>query len=252
MDWSHMDWQAVWEEEFAAREMSQGKRLRDDETELAFWERLAPRYDERHRLNEEVPGLLAYLHRAVGIGVFVREIGPGTGNFTIPLARTASRWEGIEFAPPMQREVERKIAAEGWTHVRIRSGKWEDIAIDEPADVLLAVNSLYRVERLQAAIDKMIRTTRRALVLVRTLQYRETPQARYAGATRHVHPDMYLMVNMLWARGMTVELRSFPFVRKYYADGGEDIAAPLDGQDEHGAYRLLNEEVVTAYVPLRE
>ncbi len=251
MDWTHMDWQAVWAEEFAAREASQGKRLRDDAVELAFWERLAPQYDTRHRLNEEVPGLVDYLQQVLGAGRFVREIGPGTGNFTMPLARTAARWEGIEFAPPMQRQVEKKIAAAGWTHVHIRSGKWEDIVIDEPADVLLAVNSLYRIERLQEAIDKMVHTTREALVLVRTLQYRESALQRYAGAKGHVHPDFYLMVNMLWAHGLPVEIRAFPFMRKYYADGGEDIAIRIDGEDAHGAYRLLEETVMTAYVSLR-
>lgn len=249
MDFTHMDWQAVWEEEFAKREISQGKRLRDDTSELAFWEQLAPYYDEKHRLDKEVPGLLSYLKKVVGTG-FVREIGPGTGNFTIPLAKETARWEGIEFSSAMQKEVERKIMQAGWHHIRIRSGKWEDISIEEPADVLLAVNSLYRMERLQDALDKMIRTTREKLILVRTLQYQESVAMRFAGAVGHVYPDFYLMVNMLWARGFDVEVRFFPFWRKYDTKGMEGIEASLDSQDEKGRYRLLKERVATACVSL--
>lgn len=247
MDFTHMDWQAVWEEEFAKRELSQGKRLRDDRAELAFWEQLAPHYDEKHRLDEEVPGLLFYLKKAIGTGVFVREIGPGTGNFTLSLASHAAQWEGIEFSPAMQKEVERKITQAGWHHIRIRSGKWEDISIEEVADVLLAVNSLYRMERLQDALDKMIRTTRKKLILVRTLQYQESVAKRFAGVVGHVYPDFYLMVNMLWARGLDVEVRSFPFWRKYHIEGMEESC---NGEDEKGRYQLLKERVVTACVLL--
>ena len=247
MDWSHTDWQAVWEAEFAAREQSQGKRLRDDKAELAFWEELAPRYDERHRLNEEVPGLLDYLRQAVGSGGFVREIGPGTGNFTVPLARSAARWEGIEFAPPMQREVEKKVRREGLTHVRIRSGKWEDIAVDEPADILLAVNSLYRMEDIAAAFAKMLATTTEKLILVRTLQYYKSAADRYRGVAAQVHPDIYVWINMMWAQGLATDVRNFSFLRKYYADGRENVRQdPANGEDEYGVYRCVPETVVVA------
>ena len=253
MDWRTLDWHEIWAGEFAARQAAQGKRFTDDAEELAFWEALAPHYDERHRLNEEVPGLVDYLIEQIGTQRFVREIGPGTGNFTVPLAPYAARWEGIEFAPPMQREVEKKLRRDGLTHVRIRSGKWEDIAVDEPADILLAVNSLYRMEDIAAAFAKMLATTTEKLIFVRTLQYYESAADRYRGVAAQVHPDIYVWINMMWAQGLATDVRNFSFLRKYYADGRENVRQdPATGEDEYGVYRCVPETVVVATAQVKQ
>lgn len=247
MNWQALDWQQIWEGAFAARKVTQGARFTNDEAELAFWDQLAPQYDERHRLNEEVPGLVAYLAGQIGAQRFVREIGPGTGNFTLPLAPYAARWEGIEFAPAMQREVEMKLSAARLGHVAIRGGKWEDVVIDESADVLLAVNSLYRVQDMAAALAKMMATTKERIVLVRTLQYDVSAAARYRGKPAQVHPDIYIWINMMWAQGLAVDVKTFPFQRKYYADGHEDVwQGEPAGYDEYGAYHGVAEMVVVA------
>lgn len=220
MRWYDIDWNGMWQQEMKARDACPNERLFNDEVERQFWEQLAPNYDERHGLDKEVPGLLDYLREQIGVVNYVREIGPGTGNFTIPLASLAQRWEGIDFSADMLNQLRRKLKQFGLFHVATRHGKWEAVDITDEADVLLAVNSLYRVYDIELALEKMIRTTKQRLVLVRTLQYMNPDQRQDDAA---LYPDWYVLASWFWQHGWITDVRHFSFQRAWSIADGKQV-----------------------------
>lgn len=144
--------------EAAAREL----RL-DTEREVARWRRLADRYD-RNALHTSAPDFVAGVAALVQPGESVLEIGPGTGGFTLPVALRAGSVLGVDLSDAMRAALERKLAEAGNSNVRLIGGEWPDVEV-QPHDVVLAVNSLYRVAEIGACIEAMTRVARRRVLV---------------------------------------------------------------------------------------
>jgi 2-polyprenyl-3-methyl-5-hydroxy-6-metoxy-1,4-benzoquinol methylase len=136
----------------------------DEQTDLAFWEQVAPTYDEG-ALAVRVPAVLERIRGLVRPGASVLDVGAGTGAFALPLATLASRVTAIDYSPAMLRILGLKLAATGTQNVRPVLARWED-AVVEPHDVVLTANALYRTADLRSALRKMIDLGRRRGIIV--------------------------------------------------------------------------------------
>src|SRR5213592_4016029 len=55
-------------------------------------------------------------------GERVLEVGPGTGHYTLPVARRVARLDAFDLQPEMLRTVERRAAREGIENIATRQG----------------------------------------------------------------------------------------------------------------------------------
>ena len=142
---------ALWrEEQHAATDRS--RRL-DDAVDLAVWPELAPNYDGPDTQTKRAPDLLRRVLELVPPGTSVLDIGAGTGNYAIPLARRACTVTALEYSPDMLAVLTRKLTQQGVVGVAPLPGKWEDTPL-APHDYVLAANCLYRTTDLRYALKR--------------------------------------------------------------------------------------------------
>jgi len=159
----------------------------DERIDLAFWERVAADYDAG-ALPKRVPAVLDRVRELIPHGSSLLEFGAGTGAFTVPLARVASRVTAVDYSPAMLRVLDARIHTDpALQHVRTVLSRWEDADV-EPHDVTFAANSLYRVRDLRRVLDKMLRATRRRGVVVWSVGRQDAPQQLVRDL---VQPDRY-------------------------------------------------------------
>ncbi len=134
--------------------------------ERYFWEQRAATYDEVGSLARAAPTVVQHVVNLVPPGATVLEIGPGTGEFTLPVARVAERVTAIDLSAHMLKEMRRKLYAEGIANVTSIVAEWEDADVS-PHDIVLSINSLYRLWHPRAALSKMVEcATRRGIIVV--------------------------------------------------------------------------------------
>jgi hypothetical protein len=148
-------------------ELQRGSRYRasrlDPEAEEARWRGLARDYN-RNALHTSAPAFVRYLAEQVRPGETVFEIGPGTGGFTIPVAARAERVLALDLSPAMLALLRLDLERRRIANVETRRGEWPEV--EAPAhDVVLAVNSLYRVLDIRRCIERMTAAARRRVVV---------------------------------------------------------------------------------------
>jgi len=83
----------------------------------------------------------------------VLEFGPGTGNYTAPLARRCARMVTVEVSETMQEHLRGRLAEEGLENVEIRLGRLEDrVDPAERFDGVLAMGPLHYVRDLKEGL----------------------------------------------------------------------------------------------------
>lgn len=89
-------------------------------------------------------------------GSRIVEYGPGTGHYTLPLARRCAGVVAVEPSAEMRRYLGERLAREGIDNVEIREGLIEDGAgPSERFDGALAVGPLYYVRDLQPTLSAL-------------------------------------------------------------------------------------------------
>jgi SAM-dependent methyltransferase len=135
----------------------------DAEAERARWQRMAPAYN-RNALHVNAPAFAHAIAAMVRPGETVLEIGPGTGGFTVPVAGRAARVLAVDMSDAMLGVLRAELAAGGIENVETMLGEWPDVTVPVH-DVVLAVNSLYRVLDVRTAIERMSATARRRVIV---------------------------------------------------------------------------------------
>ena len=83
----------------------------------------------------------------------VLEFGPGTGNYTVPLARRCARMVTVEVSETMQEHLRGRLAEEGLENVETRLGRLEDrVDQAERFDGVLAMGPLHYVRDLEKGL----------------------------------------------------------------------------------------------------
>ena len=215
-----IDIEELWQKDQGWDAERKSGRKFDDKAELDFWEKTAPTYSEQYNLYRDVPQLALNLKNFFGDGQKIIDLGCGSGNFSIPLAKYSKEILALDFSPAMLRQLDISMKKERCDNIRMVCSKWEDYTEDYEADYVLAVNSLYRVCYMRQVLSKINRYGRKGFVIIRTLL---RPQMyslyRDLGITYRYNNDYILIPMMLWNMGINAEVKFTGYIRrKLYSD----------------------------------
>jgi SAM-dependent methyltransferase len=135
----------------------------DAEGERARWRQTAAAYN-RNALHVTAPAFAQHVAALVQPGDTVLEIGPGTGGFTVPVARRAARVLAVDVSDAMLDALRAELAARGIANVETVEGEWPNVSVPVH-DVVVAVNSLYRILDIRTTIERMTAAARRRVVV---------------------------------------------------------------------------------------
>jgi len=198
------------------------------ESAETLWERLATWYDLWSAHNDYVERVLPRLLELAGPAERILEIGPGTGAFTLPLARSAAELVVIEPSSNMCAALRKNLAQAGASNVTIIQQRAED-AVNEVAgqfDLALASHSLYDVRALATLIERLLRLAQHTVILMGTGDRRDWYQSlhrRLKGGERQPSPHFGDFYPVLLERGIYADVEILPTSYNYVFDSDEDM-----------------------------
>lgn len=190
------------------------------ESEEQTWQRLASWYDDWARHNDYValvlPRLLAYVNTASR----VLEIGPGSGAFTLPLARVVKQVVALEPSASMRQILTHKLDEAWLTNVRIVPCKVEDglAELDGEFDLAFASHSLYNVEPIDAVMRDLLRIARRIVILMGTgdeVDWQRALYLQFRGKPRTLPPSFREFYPLLMEMGVYADVEILPTSYNY-------------------------------------
>lgn len=159
-----MDALRQWQERVLTYRSERGK---PDEQ---VWQSTASWYDRWVGHNDYVALVLPRLQRMVTSTSRVLEVGPGTGAFTLPLARSVAELVAVEPSPHMAAVLQGHLKREGMDNVRLLPLRIEDAVEDlqGPFDLALASHSLYNVLPIHHVVRSLVRLATWTVILTGT------------------------------------------------------------------------------------
>jgi len=133
----------------------------------AHWNRRAAGFDSDFGHSIRTPAERAAWDRILGLVVRGRapldalDVGCGTGFLSLELAARGHRVTGIDFAPQMLAEAQRKAATQEGLAVRFEEGDAEALRFSDASfDLVITRHVLWTLPHPEAAIDEWIRVLR--------------------------------------------------------------------------------------------
>jgi len=225
-----IDWNQVWKLTLLASR--QGSPENGYEKEEA-----AERYDrsEGIRLDGE--------RRATALEVepscSVLDIGAGPGTLALPLARRVRQVTAVEPSLAMVKRLEKHIAEEGISNIRILPRKWEDLSTEEVGehDLVIASYSLSFLD-MREALLKMDRLAKRQVILYWFAgvpsweRIRVDLYPRIFGREHVCHPMSDLLYNLLYSLGIHADVQvlqgtAFPRIYESMDEGISELRRAL-------------------------
>lgn len=161
-------WATLWREARDSSPMVR-RRCRSEIESIAYWSRRAPQFARQTggpRGGGGYPDVVRFLEDegALEPGISVLDIGAGSGNLALPLARKGSRVTALEPAETMREVLRQRAAAENLTNISFINSAWQDIEVARDGlagrfDLVLA--SMTPGVRDPADLDKMLIASRR-------------------------------------------------------------------------------------------
>ncbi len=238
LDYAGINFAEVWRAAMGWENPDKSGRKFDDAAERRFWDELAPRYTKEYNLNNDTPLLREKILAKIDRGASVLEIGPGSGNFTLPMAGKAGQILALDFSAAMLKELAERLRRENCANVALQQGKWEDFAAGVRYDYIVSANSLSRIDDMDAAIRKMYKYCKRGIILIRTIQ-RPFLYCAYksVGLQSQQCPDYQLLPILFWRGGLQADVEFVNYSKtNTYADEAQLLAIM---REELGAEEYL-------------
>jgi SAM-dependent methyltransferase len=196
-----------WKRQIAAYRHQRG------EVEGEQWGRLAPWHDEWVAHNDYVTLVLPRLGPCLGPKARVLEIGPGSGGFTVPLARIAAQVVAVEPSPGMRGLLASKLAQAGLSNVEILTQRIEEsldrLSVLAPFTLTLASFSLYNVENIHHLVQELLGMSRHLVILLGTgtaPDWSETLYEQLKGEKRQAPPQLSHLYPVLMEMGIPADV----------------------------------------------
>ncbi len=183
-----MDALEQWKERVLASRAERMQHLQE------IWDRMPAWYESWVMYNDYVEKVLPYLLPLIHQHSIVLEIGPGSGAFTIPLARHCKQILAVEPSPGMRTALEANLLNHSLANVQIHPDRIEDsldwLAQNHPFDLAFASYALYDVEDILPVLNALQENTSSLMILLGTGEtsewYREL--RRQLGREPHAVP----------------------------------------------------------------
>jgi 2-polyprenyl-3-methyl-5-hydroxy-6-metoxy-1,4-benzoquinol methylase len=167
--------------------------------------RLVERYKAHSQKRaERSDPLLDFILKETDVQDTAIDIGPGTGRWTIPLAKTVKRVTAIEPTSAMVDMLSENLGNAGLSNVDILPQTWED-ASPQIHDIVICAHGMYGSSDLAAFVCKMERFSRKRCYLIMRLP----PADGILGelslkiyGCRHDSPDAMIAYNALYIMGI--------------------------------------------------
>lgn len=191
-----------------------------DEPAAQTWQRLAANYDNWVCNNNYVKLALPYLEQKIDSSSSVLEIGPGTGGFTLPLAKKVNSVVAVEPSQNMRDVLSQKMASSGVDNVRLVPHRAEDglTMIKGAFDLALASYSVYDVAPVDQVVREMVRLASHSVFLMGTGEqptwYRSL-YTRFKGREAEGSPQLGPFYNVLLEMGIYADVRIIPTSSNY-------------------------------------
>jgi len=203
-------------------------RANRNESEEHLWQRLAQWYDDWARHNDYVARVLPRLLAYVDAESRVLEIGPGSGAFTLPLARAVHHIVAFEPSAAMRRVLESKLADAAIVNVRVIPQPIEEglAELDGEFDVAFASHSLYNIEPMDQVVSALVRLARHVVILMGTGDEVEWQQALYLqfrGAPRVLPASFREFYPLLMEMGIYADVEILPTSFNYVYDSEDAL-----------------------------
>ena len=224
LNYKEIDFDEVWFETMGWNSFCQEDRKFFDKDEADFWKKLAPRYTTEYNLNNDTHKIAQKLAELLGENQNILEIGCGTGNFTMLMAKYSKHILGVDFSQDMLNELNKRLNAENYQHVDLIQSKWEDYSPNNKFDYIVSVNSLYRIRYMKEALVKMHETATKGVILVRTIQ--ESFFAKlYEDCNLQYNKclDYELIPIILWRMGILAQVEFVQYTRQKTYNSLEEI-----------------------------
>lgn len=245
MNYNSINFREVWQETMGWNSIESDDRKLNDAVEQAFWDKIAPLYTKDYNLNNDTDLLKEKMLAKIDNGGSVLEIGPGTGNFTVFLAKNASHVLGIDFSNAMIRELQKRLLDEKIYNVQLHQGKWEEYDVKSSCDYIVSVNSLYRIQNIEYALKKMYACCSKGLIIIRTIQrpFLYEIYKKY-GINVKECLDYQLMPIIFWKNGIHADVEYVKYNKKVFYKSTTELKKLLEMELSKDDLRKYGERIL--------
>ena len=178
-------------------------------------------------------------------------VGAGPGTLALPLARRVKQVTAVEPSLAMVKRLERHIAEEGLSNIRILPKRWEDLSDEEVGehDLVIASYSLSFLD-MREALLKMDRLAKRQVILYWFAgvpsweRIRVDLYPRIFGREHVCHPMSDVLYNLLYSMRIYADVQvlqgtAFPRIYESMEEGISELrrALGLNTQEHDGMIR---------------
>ncbi|MED4454277.1 methyltransferase domain-containing protein [Metabacillus fastidiosus] len=158
-----MDYIQLWKDSMVDRNGNIPKRLKDDETEEAFW---ASMVEKKKRFEEDPYARIVQkeLFSLLNDDDHVLEIGPGWGNYTFAIANKVQKLTCIDSSKSIIQFLDSRISSQHADNIELVHGKFESEQTQNKYDVVFGFNCYYRMYDIGQALLKMNESANRLVI----------------------------------------------------------------------------------------
>jgi SAM-dependent methyltransferase len=235
------DFNQRWQEAIRQEDGSYSPRTESDAEERRFWADFIEQKTayEPDPYSLPIAAFVTALLRENNIQS-VLELGPGWGNYTIPIARACPQVSCVDISPDVLDYINRTLDKEGLPGADSYCVKWEDFDAPRRFDAVFAYNCFYRMRDIESCLRKLDLYGEKLHIIGMTsgpeqLFYREMEQELGLSIRYHRFDYIYL-TNLLYGLGIDVNCKIIPLEKAYRYDTMEEVLRRETGRINDACY----------------
>lgn len=235
------DYNALWQRAIRQEDGSYSPRTESDEEEKKFWSSFmgSKKTYEPDPYSRPIAAFVTELLRQYNISS-VLEIGPGWGNYTVPMAKACRDMTCVDISPDVLAYIRRIADIEGISTIQTICSKWEDGESAVRRDAVFAYNCFYRMRDLRECLRK-INDSADKLCIIGMTSGPEQPflkdyELELGLNIRYDRLDYIYLTNILYSLGIDVNCRIIPLEKEYAYDTREEMLSRETGRIRDEAY----------------
>ncbi|WP_424354826.1 class I SAM-dependent methyltransferase [Methanobacterium sp. MBAC-LM] len=192
------------------------------------WDNVAPKFKKNKGKNDYSRRLLEKIKLEPEDTVL--DIGCGSGNITIPLAREAKKVTGVDISKKMLHLLEKDAFENGLNNITPLNRRLEDVLLNkdiEPHDVVVASRSLNGVYNIKQILEEINKIAKKYVYITlwgaNNVKF-QNEISKIIGREFHQHPTYIYAYNMLYELGIYANIEILKYDNSsYYSSVDEAI-----------------------------